>query len=110
MTAAVMPDASLLIWLDTLAPVKGAMGGILYHVNIRHSQENFSSDSRGVNEDGQIFLTKVGLINVRWKDDKTLVIDCEGCPTKIYPDNQRDKWQDISIEYQFREREASINN
>lgn len=88
----------------------GAMGGTVYHVNIRRSQESFSSDFRGMTEDSQVFLTKEGLISVSWKGDETLVVDCEGCSTKIHPDNKLDRWQDVSIEYHFRERDTSADN
>ena len=83
----------------------GATTGFSYHVNILNSSG--VSSSRGINEDGQVFLTSEGLINVSWKDDKTLVIDCAGCPTGYNRDNRLTKWEDINVEYQFRERSES---
>ncbi len=78
----------------------GATTGFLYHVNIRSSASSFSSDHRGVIEDGQVFLTREGKIKIAWKDEKTLLIDCEGCPTDRKPTMQK-AWKDISISYQL---------
>jgi len=78
----------------------GATTGFLYHVNIRSSASSFSSDHRGVIEDGQVFLTREGKIKIAWKDEKTLLIDCEGCPTDRKPTMQN-AWKDISISYRL---------
>jgi hypothetical protein len=75
----------------------GATSAFLYHVNLRSSGETFSSDSRGVIEDGQVFLTDEGKITLSWKDEKTLLIDCDGCPTNRKP---LTSWKDVGISYQ----------
>jgi len=77
----------------------GAASGFLYHVNLRESAGSFSSDYRGVNEDGQVFLTREGKITLRWTNEKTLLIDCDGCPKdrKLLTESA---WKDVSITYQ----------
>lgn len=78
----------------------GATSRLLRHVNIRKSWSWFSSDHRGVVEDGQVFLTDAGKLSVVWKDDKTLLIDCEGCPTAPAP-LMKNSWEDVKISYQL---------
>ena len=78
----------------------GATSGFLFHVNIRSSASSFSSDHRGVIEQGQVFLTREGKIAITWKDEKTLLIDCEGCPTDRKPTMQS-AWSDVRISYQL---------
>ena len=76
----------------------GATTGFLYHVNIRNSTSLFSADHRGVIEDGQIFLTHEGKLNVAWKDDKTLQVSCNGCPKDLRT-TMENSWNDVSISY-----------
>ncbi len=78
----------------------GASSGFLYHVNLRATASSYSTDYRGVNEDGQVFLTREGKITLVWKDEKTLLIECDGCP--------RDRnlltepsWKGVNISYQL---------
>lgn len=78
----------------------GATTGLLYHVNMRKKWSWFSSDHRGVIEDGQVFLTDAGKVNIVWKDNKTLLIDCEGCPSDRRP-VMANSWNDVSISYQL---------
>lgn len=79
----------------------GATTGFLYHVNIRSSNGSFSADHRGAIEDGQIFLTREGKINIKWKDDKTLQVSCDGCPKDRKP-AMESSWNDVSISYELR--------
>jgi len=78
----------------------GATTGFLYHVNIRSFDGSFSADHRGVIEDGQIFLTREGKINISWKDDKTLLVTCTGCPKDRKP-SMTSSWNDVSISYEL---------
>src|SRR5436305_6099231 len=70
----------------------GATSGFLYHVNIRDAGDPFSTDYRGVIEEGQVFLTREGKISVTWNGEKTLVIDCSDCPKDRKPVMQ-DSWK-----------------
>lgn len=79
----------------------GATTGFLYHVNIRRSTSSFSSDMRGVIEDGQVFLTREGKVTIAWKDDKTLHIICDGCQKDRQP-TMEPAWRDVSISYDLR--------
>ena len=78
----------------------GAASGLLYHVNLRESPGAFSADYRGVNEDGQVFLTREGRITLSWKDNKSLSVDCDGCQKDRRPLTQT-SWKDVSISYQL---------
>ena len=78
----------------------GATSRLLYHVNIRKRWSWFSSDDRGVIEDGQVFLTDVGRVNIVWKDNKTLLVDCDGCPTDSQP-VMESSWKEVNISYQL---------
>lgn len=78
----------------------GATAGLLYHVNIRKGWSWFSSDHRGAIEDGQVFLTDAGRISIVWKDNKTLMVECEGCPTNRRP-VMESSWKDVKISYQL---------
>jgi hypothetical protein len=78
----------------------GATTGFLYHVNIRNSNASFSADTRGVIEDGQVFLTHEGKISVNWKDDKSLQVTCDGCP-KDRKLTMETSWNDVSISYEL---------
>jgi hypothetical protein len=42
----------------------------------------------GAIENGQILLTREGKISLSWKDDKTLQVGCNGCPTDRKPITQ----------------------
>ena len=79
----------------------GATSGFLFHVNLRTSADSFSPDTKGIIEDGQIFLTREGKISVRWKDSKTLQVTCDGCP-KDHSPIMENSWNDISISYDLR--------
>ena len=79
----------------------GATSGFLYHVNIRSSSGSFTADHRGAIEDGQIFLTREGKLNVSWKDDMTLQVSCTGCPKDRKP-TMETSWNDVSISYELR--------
>jgi hypothetical protein len=79
----------------------GATTGFLFHVNIRNFNGAFSADHRGVIEDGQIFLTREGKINISWKGDKTLQVICTGCPKDREP-IMTSSWNDVSISYELR--------
>ena len=79
----------------------GATTGFLYHVNIRNSKDSFSSDHKGAIENGQIFLTREGKISLSWKDDKTLQVSCNGCPTDRKTITQS-SWNDVTISYELR--------
>jgi hypothetical protein len=83
----------------------GATEGFLYHVNILRSPA--ASSSRGTNEEGEVLSTSEGRLNVSWRDEKTLIIDCEGCPANKNSEKKLNKWLEINIEYQFRERKTS---
>lgn len=76
----------------------GATSRLLYHVNMRKKWSWFSSDHRGVIEDGQVFLTDAGIVNIVWKDNKTLLLECNGCPADRQPASS---WKDVSISYQL---------
>lgn len=76
----------------------GATTGFIYHVNIRTANGSFTSDYRGTIEEGQVFLTPEGKINISWKDDKTLHISCNGCPKDRKP-RMESSWKDVSVSY-----------
>ena len=76
----------------------GATSGFVYHVNIRSSTASFSSDSRGIIEEGQVFLTREGKISIQWKDGTTLQINCDGCP-KDRKAKMETSWNGINISY-----------
>lgn len=76
----------------------GATSGFLYHVNLRRADNSFSSDYRGVIEEGEIFLTREGRINISWTDDKNLRLTCEGCPKNPKP-SMASSWNDVSVSY-----------
>jgi hypothetical protein len=79
----------------------GATAGFLYHVNIRTFSTSFVSDYRGVNEDGQVFLTHEGRISISWKDDKTLQVSCDSCQKDPKPKIEN-SLGDVSISYELR--------
>lgn len=76
----------------------GATTGFLYHVNIRTANGSFKADYRGTIENGQIFLTREGRINISWKDDKVLQVSCSGCPKDPKP-MMESSWKDVSVSY-----------
>jgi hypothetical protein len=78
----------------------GATSRLLYHVNLRKKWSWFSSDHRGVIEEGQVFLTDTGKINITWKDNRTLLIDCEGC-VGDRPPWMKNSWNEVTISYQL---------
>lgn len=78
----------------------GATTGFLFHVNIRDSNGSFSADHRGAIEDGQIFLTREGKIDINWKGNKNLQISCTGCPKDRKP-TMESSWNDVSISYEL---------
>jgi len=78
----------------------GATTGFLYHVNIRSSSGSFSADHKGAIESGQIFLTREGKLNIRWKDNKTLEVSCTDCP-KDHKPTMESWWNDVSISYEL---------
>jgi hypothetical protein len=78
----------------------GATSGFVYHVNIRKKGSWFSSDHRGVIEEGQVFLSDVGKINISWKDNKTMLIQCDACARERWPIT-KDSWNDVTISYQL---------
>ena len=78
----------------------GATSGFLYHVNLRTSDDSFSADMRGVIEDGQVFLTREGKVTINWKDENSLEIVCNGCPTDREP-TMLSSWKDVMVSYQL---------
>lgn len=80
----------------------GATSGFLYHVNLKTSTDSFSPDTKGIIESGQIFITREGKISVRWIDDKTLQVTCDGCP-KDHKPKMENAWNDVSISYDLRQ-------
>jgi hypothetical protein len=78
----------------------GATSGFLYHVNLRRSDNSFSSDNTGVIEEGQVFLIREGKIKISWNDDKNLRITCEGCPKDRKP-TMESLWNDVTVSYDF---------
>ena len=79
----------------------GATSGFLFHVNLRTSTGSFSPDTKGSIEGGQIFLTREGKISVRWEDNKTLHVTCDGCP-KDHKPTMETTWKDVSVSYDLR--------
>jgi hypothetical protein len=79
----------------------GATSGFFYHVNIRPSTAIFSSDARGIIEEGQVFLTREGKISIQWKDNAMLQITCDGCPKDPKP-KMETSWSGINISYDLR--------
>jgi hypothetical protein len=79
----------------------GSTSRLLYHVNVRKRWSWFSSDSRGVIEDGQVFLTGKGKIEVAWKDEKTLVVSCHNCDEDKKP-IMENSWGEVNILYELR--------
>lgn len=79
----------------------GATSRLLYHVNIRKRWSWFSSDSRGVVEDGEVFLSSRGKIEIAWKDERTLVVTCINCDDDKQPIMQS-SWREVNILYQLR--------
>jgi hypothetical protein len=81
----------------------GATTGFSYGVTVRPASEPFSTDFEH-NEDGGLFFTSEGLLEVSWKGEKTLTINCEGCPANKVQGDKVSAWRDVGIEYEFRER------
>ena len=82
----------------------GATSSMLYHVNLRRAESSLGRGSKGIIEDGQVFITDEGYTILRWKDDNSLMIECEGCPTQIRASSKLSRWDDVTIEYNFHER------
>lgn len=78
----------------------GATTDYVYHVNVRSWWSWFSTDYGGVTEDGQVFVTGKGKVNVVWKDEKTLLVECRDCPVDYEPKGWQRSWKDVSILYQ----------
>jgi hypothetical protein len=81
----------------------GATTSYVYHVNIRGRWSWFSPDSRGVIEDGQVFVTSIGRPTIVWKDERTLLIKCDNCPAILHPKSLQTSWTDVQILYEGRE-------
>ena len=78
----------------------GATSRLLYHLNIRKKSNGFSSDHRGVIEEGQVFLTDTGKVTMIWKDNNTLLVDCESCSADRRP-VMESSWNGVNISYQL---------
>lgn len=81
----------------------GATTPFMQHVNLRekkHSRGEFSPDSRGAIEDGQVFLTSAGALSIAWEDAKTLVVKCKNCPHNCCDKAWVKSWNDIKVSYQ----------
>jgi len=78
----------------------GATSALLYHVNVRKRGSSNPADHRGVIERGQVFLTDAGKVNIFWKDNRTLVVDCESCPPERKP-IMNNAWEDVNIVFQL---------
>ncbi|MEJ7862542.1 MAG: hypothetical protein WKF90_13010 [Pyrinomonadaceae bacterium] len=77
----------------------GATTPFVYHINLRESSKEFSYNLNGAMYEGEVFDINNQKVNLIWKDDKTLRIECESCPVS-QATNLENTWKDIQILYQ----------
>jgi hypothetical protein len=82
----------------------GATTGFLTHVNLRSRWDYFNLAWYGVINEGQVFsVSNWNKVNLVWKDNSNLEIQCSSCAPhengKNYPSWNQDSWEGINILY-----------
>lgn len=76
----------------------GATTGYLFHVNLRESSEEFSVSLNGAMYEKEVFAIDDYKVNLIWKDNKTLLVECKVCPAN-QPVRIKKNWKDINVLY-----------